>query len=483
VTAAPLHLDPDRVFDAEPSARRIARTLYEETAALPIVAPHGHVDPALLALDAPFPEPASLLVVPDHYLVRLLYSQGESMESLGVPTRDGTPSEQDPRAIWRRFAAHAFRFRGTPSGCWLDYELHELFGVRERLDATTADRIYDQIVERLASPEYRPRALFDRFNIEVLATTDAATDSLSHHAAIRDSGWPGRVIPTFRPDALFRIATPHWVEAHRTLEGAVGRPLTSYPDFVEALRARRATFAAHGATATDHAVLEPRTAWLDDQVADRLFARARAGEATPADQRDFEAHLLMVMAQLSCEDGLVMQLHPGAWRDHNPLVAARFGADRGADIPVTTEFTRNLAPLLGAFGNDARFRLLLFTLDETTYARELAPLAGHYPAVRLGPAWWFHDSIDGMMRYREHTSETATIWNTAGFNDDTRAFCSIPARHDLARRVDATWLARLVSRHLIDLADARVMARALAVELARDSYRFPAPASRPLATV
>ncbi|MCU0635057.1 MAG: glucuronate isomerase [Gemmatimonadaceae bacterium] len=471
----PLILDPDRVFDAEPQARRIARTLYEETAALPIIAPHGHVDPALLATNAPFPEPASLLVVPDHYLVRLLYSVGVPMEALGVPTRDGSSYEQDPRQIWRRFAAHAYRFGGTPSGLWLDYELAVLFGVRERLDATTADRIYDQIAERLTSPEYRPRALFDRFGIEVLATTDAATDSLEHHAAIASSGWTGRVIPTFRPDALFRIAAAGWGEAHRALEAVVGRALTTFGDFAAALRERRAVFARAGATATDHAVLEPRTAWLSDDAIETLFQRARAGHATADDQRAFEAHALMLMAQCACEDGLVMQLHPGAYRDHNPLVAARFGPDRGADIPVATEYTRHLAPLLGAFGNDARFRLVLFTLDESTYARELAPLAGHYPAVRLGPAWWFHDSVEGMLRFRERTSETATIWNTAGFNDDTRAFCSIPARHDLARRVDATWLARQVVRHLIDLDDARRIARALAVDLARETYRFAAP--------
>lgn len=477
MTSAPLRLDPDRVFDADPSTRRVARTLYEETAALPIIAPHGHVDPALLAEDAPFPEPASLLVIPDHYLVRLLYSQGVPMEALGVPTRDGTPVEPDPRVIWRRFAQHAFRFRGTPSGLWLDYELHELFGVRERLTADSADRVYDQIVERLASPEYRPRALFERFQLEVLATTDAATDSLAHHHAIAASGWSGRVIPTFRPDALWRIASPAWRDAHRALETVVGRSIETMDALVAALAERRAAFARAGAVATDHAVVDPHTQWLDDATAETLFQRARAGTATARDQAAFEAHLLMVSARQSCDDGLVMQLHPGALRDHNPLVAARFGPDRGADIPVATEYTRNLAALLGAFGNDARFRLVLFTLDESTYARELAPLAGHYPALRLGPAWWFHDSVEGMMRFRDHTSETATIWNTAGFNDDTRAFCSIPARHDLARRVDATWLARQVVRHLIDLDDARQMARALAVELARETYRLSAPAT------
>jgi glucuronate isomerase len=467
----PLRLDPDRVFDADPTVRRTARLLHEEIADLPIVSPHGHVEPALLADNAPFPEPTALLVIPDHYLVRLLYSLGVSMESLGIPTRDGTPVEPDARAIWHRFAAHASRFRGTPSGYWLDYEFYELFGVRERLDADSADRVYDQIAERLASPEFRPRALFDRFNIELLATTDAATDRLEHHERVRTSGWNGRVVPTFRPDALMRVAAPGWQDALTTLQALSGAPINSASAFFSALSERRRFFIEHGATATDHAVVAPRTGWLPEETVESIFQRAIAGTATAQDQAAFEAHFLMMMAQQSRDDGLVMQLHPGAWRDHNPTVARRFGPDRGADIPVATEYTRNLAPLLDAFGNDPSLTIVLFTLDESSYARELAPLAGHYPALRLGPAWWFHDSIEGMTRFRERTSETATIWKTTGFVDDTRAFCSIPARHDLARRVDANWLARLVSRHLIDLADARVMARALAIDLARAAYR------------
>ena len=470
----PLTLHADRFFDSDPAVRAVARSIYEETRGVPLICPHGHVDAGLLADDAPFPEPASLLIVPDHYIFRMLYSRGVPLERLGIRRRDGAWIESDPRRIWQTFAEQYHLFRGTPTGVWLDYELHELFGVRQKLDSESAHYIYDQIAERLAAPEFRPRALFEQFNIEVLATTDAASDSLEHHRAIRDSGvdWRGRVIPTFRPDALFQVANDGWRSALAALAGATSQSIGDLSTFVGALRTRRSHFKAHGATATDHGVVEPYTARLPADAADEIFQRAVAGQATAADQRAFQAHMLMEMARMSLDDGLVMQLHAGALRDHNRLVLERFGANMGADIPVATEYTRNLAELLNAHGNDPRFTLVVFTLDESTYARELAPLAGHYPAMRLGPPWWFHDSIEGMMRFRQQVTETAGIYNTAGFNDDTRAFCSIPARHDLSRRVDANFLGRLVARHVIDLDDARAIARALAGELARETYRL-----------
>jgi glucuronate isomerase len=467
-----LILHEDRFFDPEPTVRRVARSLYEETCRLPIVSPHGHVDAAVLADDRPFPEPTALIVQPDHYVFRMLYSQGVPLERLGIPTRDGTPVEQDPRRIWRLFAESCYLFRGTPTAAWLDYQLFHVFGVRKRLTGTTAAAVYDEIREKLATPEFRPRALFERFNIEVLATTDGATDALDSHRRIRESGWRGKVIPTFRPDAAFRLAAPDWRAELDRLSGLHGRPITDYATFRRALEGRRAFFRSLGATATDHDAEEPWTERLPDEEAERLFQRGRGSDATPADQRRFQAHMLMEMARCSTEDGLVMQLHAGSLRDHHRPFLERFGPNTGADIPVATEYTRNLRNLLNAHGADPRFRLIVFTLDEATYSRELAPLAGHYPALRLGPPWWFHDSIEGMLRYRQRTTETAGIYNTAGFNDDTRAFCSIPARHDLARRVDATWLARLVARHVVDLAEAREMARALAYDLARDAYRF-----------
>ncbi|AHG93152.1 Glucuronate isomerase (plasmid) [Gemmatirosa kalamazoonensis] len=472
---APLVLHPDRYFDPDPAIRRVARALYEETHALPLICPHGHVDPAILATNAPFPEPTALLLVPDHYIFRMLYSQGVPLDALGIPTVDGSTVETDARKIWRLFGSHYYLFRGTPTGIWLDNELHDVFGVRVKLSAESADRVYDEIAEKLASPEFRPRALFERFDIEVLATTDAASDPLPHHQAIRASDWAygaRRVVPTFRPDAVLRIARPSWPHELAALARAHGAPITSFEAFLAALAERRRYFQTLGATATDHAVLEPWTARQTPETMEALFQQARRGEATAADQRTFEAHLLIELARLSTEDGLVMQLHPGSWRDHNAPIAARYGPDKGADIPVATEYTRNLQALLAAHGNDPRLTLILFTLDETTYARELAPLAGHYPALKLGPAWWFHDSLEGMRRYREQVTETAGVYNTVGFNDDTRAFCSIPARHDLARRVDANWLAGLVARHQLDLADARELARALAYDLAKQTYKF-----------
>jgi glucuronate isomerase len=425
----------------------------------------------------------------------MLYSQGVPLESLGVAPLDGKPPavETDPRKVWQRFADNYALFRATPTRAWLEYELHEVFGVGEQLNGATAQRVYDGIAERLASPEFRPRALFRRFNIEVLATTDAPADTLEHHRRLQEAEGElgGRVIPCFRPDALFQIASASWPAELERFARASGRAIGSYADFRVALAQRRLDFKALGATATDHAVVAPRTERRGESdgapaglrvtalpthgqadPVERLFAKARAGAATADDQELFEAHLLMEMASLSLDDGLVMQLHAGSLRDHNRRVYERFGTDRGGDIPVATEFTRNLRPLLNAYGNDARFRLIVFTLDESTYSRELAPLAGHYPALVLGAPWWFHDSIEGMTRFRQRTTETAGIYNTAGFNDDTRAFCSIPARHDLARRVDANYLAGLVARHIVDMADAREMATALAYTLAKRAYRL-----------
>jgi glucuronate isomerase len=467
-------LHPDRFFDPDLTVRRHARSLYEGTRDLPIVSPHGHVDPATLALDRPFSDPAQLLVIPDHYVLRMLYSQGVPLEALGVPPRDGGAFETDPRRIWRAFAERWCLFRGTPTGAWLEHELYLVLGVTRKLDPSSADRVYDEIADKLRAPEFRPRALFRRFGIEVLATTDAATDALEHHRALAAVAWGGRLIPTFRPDALFAVAAPGWSAEVDRLAAVSGEPVRDLAALVRALEGRRAWFRSNGATATDHGVEVPLTHRLEPEEAEAIFQRALAREADATDQRRFEAHMLMEMARMSAGDGMVMQLHAGALRDHNRELLRRFGPNLGGDIPVATEYTRNLQELLNAHGNDPRFRLVLFTLDESTYSRELAPLAGHYPALRLGPAWWFHDSLEGMRRMRERTVETAGLRNLAGFNDDTRAFCSIPARHDLARRVDANWLAGLVARHVIGLDDAREMARALAYDLVRDTYRFAA---------
>lgn len=467
-------LHEDRYFDPDPVIRRHARELYNETCTLPIISPHGHVDPAVLAKNDAFADPASLIVTPNHYILRMLYSRGVRLESLGVRRLDGNAAEAetDPRKIWQTFADNWHLFRATPTRAWLEYELGDVFGVKENLDSRTAQRVYDAIDERLRSAEFRPLALLEKFNIEVLATTDAPADKLEHHEALRKMGLATRVIPTFRPDGVFRIADPGWRKELERLENVIGRPIRSGAELVDALARRRIAFKAMGAKATDHAVVSPRTERLSNKDADHLFQAALRGKATTEDQSRFEAHLLMEMARLSVDDGLVMQIHAGALRNHDEELYRGFGPDLGGDIPVSTEFTRNLQPLLNAYGNDARFRLIVFTLDESTYSRELAPLAGHYPSMLLGAPWWFHDSMEGMHRFRQLTTETAGIENTAGFVDDTRAFCSIPARHDLARRLDANYLGSLVARHVIDMVDARQMARALAYDLAKQAYRL-----------
>ncbi len=464
-------LHEDRYFDPNPVVRDIARGLYQHVAGLPLVCPHGHVDPKMLADDAPFPDPAALLVIPDHYVTRMLYSQGVPLERLGVPSLDGTPIETDPRAIWRLFAEKFYLFQGTPTGCWMTHELEDVFGVREPLHAQTADAIFDHIVRQLAQEHFKPRQMFRRFNIEVLCTTDAATDTLEHHQRLHADGFTS-VKPTFRPDLAINILHPSWHAEIDRLGRLTGGPVTTFARFIAALEDRRRFFKSMGATATDHAALTPYTSRLSDYDAEAIFARALTGEATPDDLHVFGGHMLMDMARMSVEDGLVMQLHPGSWRNHNRQVFERFGPDRGCDIPIQTEYTRNLLPLLNAYGNDPRFRMVLFTLDESTYSRELAPLAGHYPAVRLGPPWWFHDSLEGMERFRRHATETAGLYNTAGFNDDTRAFPSIPARHDLCRRVDANFLANLVARHVIDESAANSAIVDLSYHLAKDTYRL-----------
>lgn len=468
-----IHLPPDRYFDPDPTQRKVAMELYAAVAHLPIVSPHGHVDPRLFADEsATFGTPADLLIIPDHYVFRMLYSQGIPLEELGVPRVDGGPVEQDHRRIWQRFAEHFYLFRGTPSGMWLTHELHDVFGIEDKLNGRTAQAIYDQIADKLASPEFRPRRLFERFNIEVLCTTDAATDTLEYHRQIRASGWSGRILPTFRPDAVINILTEGWHEQINRLSEVSGIAVTSYKAFIRALEQRRQFFISMGAHATDHAALTPYTEELSEAEAEAIFTRALRGQATAEDETRFTAHMIMESARMSIEDGLVMQFHTGSYRNHNQLIFERFGRDKGCDIPVRSEFTQNLRPLLNKYGNDPRLTLILFTLDEATYSRELAPLAGHYPALKIGPAWWFHDSLNGMMRYRQQICETAGLYNTVGFNDDTRAFPSIPARHDLSRRVDANWIAGMVVRGVIDMEDAHEMIVDCAYRLAKRAYKF-----------
>ncbi len=468
-----IDLPEDRFFGPDPRQKEIALELYRSVARLPIVSPHGHVDPSLFTdPDYSFGSPVDLLIIPDHYVFRMLYSQGVPLESLGVPRIDGGPVETDHRKIWQIFADHFHLFRATPSGVWLASELVEIFGVREKLNSRTAQDIYEQIAEKLASDDFRPRRLFERSNIEVLCTTDAASDTLEHHAAIRKSGWSGRILPTFRPDAVVNLETPNWRAQIEKLSQASGIDVHDYHSFIQALEQRRAFFKEMGAKATDHAALTPYTTELPTEQAEAIFQDALKGSLSPAEAQQFMGHMLMEMARMSSEDGLVMQLHPGSYRNHNRTLFETFGLDKGADIPTASEFTRNLLPLLNKYGNSPRLSLILFTLDETGYAREMAPLAGHYPALKLGPPWWFHDSLNGIQRYLDSVMETAGLYNTTGFNDDTRAFCSIPARHDLWRRACANWVAGLAARKIVDMEDAQEMILDLAYRLVKQAYHL-----------
>ncbi len=467
-----LILDENRFFDSDPVIRKTALELYQNVKNLPIVSPHGHCDPKWFAENKPFSDPTELIIIPDHYVFRMLYSQGILLESLGIPTVDGSPVEQDHRKIWQIFADHFYLFAGTPTGAWLNHEFYHVFGIREKLTSETAMSIYDQIQEKLQQPEFKPRALFDKFNIEVLTTTDGAADTLEYHRQIRESGWQGKVIPCFRPDAVTDLANPNWKNNIAELGEVCGFEIDSFAKFIRAIEERRQFFKSMGAVSTDQGVFSPYTHELSPTEAETIFARALQGKATSEDAALFTAHMLMEMARMSIEDGLVMQIHPGSFRDHNQVIYQKFGKDKGCDIPVQTEYTKNLRELLNKYGNDSRLTLILFTLDETTYSRELAPIAGHYPAVKLGPAWWFHDSIQGMQRFRENVTETAGFYNTAGFNDDTRAFPSIPARHDLSRRVESNFLANLVAMHIIDFDDAAEISHALAYDLVKKAYKL-----------
>ncbi len=446
--------------------RRIAREIYDEVCGLPIISPHGHTDPAWFATNAPFGNAAQLLLQPDHYLLRMLYSQGVRLEQLGI----GAPA--DPREAWRILAENYALFRGTPSRLWLDWVFAEVFGLDVRLEGETADLYYDRITEALESDAFRPRALFERFGIEVIATTESPLDTLDQHRSIRESGWRGRVVTAYRPDPVVDPEFEGFAANLSALSVLTGENCHDWRGYLSAHRKRRAFFAAMGATSSDHGHPTARTADLSSAEAEALFGKIVAGDFSEGDAELFRAQMLTEMAAMSQDDGLVMQIHPGSFRNHNAKLFAVHGRDKGADIPTRTDYVAALKPLLDRFGNERDFTLILFTLDESAYSRELAPLAGHYPCLRLGPAWWFHDSPEGMRRFRRMTTETAGFYNTVGFNDDTRAFLSIPARHDVARRIDCGFLAELVAEHRLELDEAHEVARALSYDLAKAAYRL-----------
>lgn len=467
----PLQLVEDRFFPKDASTRALARRLYETVREAAIISPHGHTDPEWFATNQNFTNATDLLLVPDHYVLRMLYSQGVPLEALGVSKR-GEKSEADPRKAWRIFADHYYLFRGTPSRIWLDHVFSEVFGLKVCLSPETADIYFDEITDALQTEAYKPRAILDRFNVAFLATTEGALDPLTHHQKIIADGWGERVVTTFRPDDVLDASRPDFAQNVITLGELTGEATKTWTGYLNALRARRAYFKLHGATATDHGHPTAATADLPQDDASRLFELCRTGGASADEQELFRAHMLTEMARMSLEDGLTMQLHPGSFRNHNQSLFEHFGPDKGADIPQRISYVDALQPLLNAVGNERDFELILFTLDESTYARELAPLAGHYPCLRLGPSWWFHDSLEGMLRYRRNVTETAGFYNTAGFNDDTRALLSIPARHDLARRMDARFLAELVVEHRLEEAEALELIQTLTTGLVKDAYQL-----------
>jgi glucuronate isomerase len=465
-------LDENRLFPLEPTARAVAAELYKTVKNLPIISPHGHTDPRWYAENKPFPDPAQLFVTPDHYVFRMMNSQGIPLEKLGVPFADGRTVETDGRKIWRLFAENYYLLRGTPSRMWLDHAFQEVFGLTDRLSATTSDTFYDHIADCLTKPEFRPRALFDSFGIEVIATTDSPLDDLRWHQMINDSDWNGRVVTAYRPDAVVDPEKPDFVANIEKFGELAGVDAMNWQGYLDAHRNRRAYFKKFGATSTDHGHPTARTENLSQDQAAILFNKVLSGNFSADEADAFRGQMLTEMARMSLDDGLVLQIHPGAWRSHSDYMADHLGPDKGFDIPRRTDYVQALKPLLDAVGMEPDLSTILFTLDETSYARELAPLAGVYPCLKLGPAWWFYDSAEGMRRFRETTTETAGFYNTVGFNDDTRAFCSIPARHDVARRVDCAYLATLVRTGRLDEDEAYELAHDLSYRFAKQAYKL-----------
>lgn len=467
----PLFLHDDRLFSSDPVQRGLARELYATVKDMPILSPHGHTDPQWFADNSAFENATALFLAPDHYIYRMLYSQGIDMGAVGVGSKKGA-SSADPRAAWRVFAANQHLFRGTPTFIWMSHVFGQIMGFEEALDETTADFYFDRIGELLASEAYRPRALFERFNIELLATTEGPTDSLEHHAKIKASGWKGRVVTAYRPDSVIDPEHEDFQDKLKLFGQMTGEDVYSWKGYLAAHRQRRDFFMTMGATSTDHGHPTAQTANLSQSDTEDLFHRILKKNVFHEDAELFRAQMLTEMARMSLDDGLTMQIHPGSFRNHNLKVFGEFGRDKGADIPLPTNYVHALKPLLDVFGNEKNLTVILFTLDETSYARELAPLAGHYPILKLGPSWWFHDSPEGMMRFREQVTETAGFYNTVGFNDDTRAFLSIPARHDVARRVDSAFLGRLVAEHRLPLEDAADLIKALTYSLPKAAYKL-----------
>ncbi|WIB78307.1 glucuronate isomerase [Curtobacterium sp. MCPF17_002] len=474
-TATPLAPHPDRLFAADPGARAVARTVYAAVADAPIISPHGHVDAALIADDQPFADPASLLITPDHYVLRLLHANGVGLEALGRADLSGTGTVPPGRTMWRQLAEHWDDFLATPVRYWFETELHDVFGLTEQPSAANADQQYDHIAALLQQPQMRPRALFDAFGIEVLATTDDPTADLAAHARLAaDPTFTGRVLPTFRADAVFDPSRSDWRHVVTSIGEAAGVDTGTHEGLLAALRARRRFFIEHGATATDTGVLDAGSTPLSSSERSRIHAAAMRGPSgvTAAEAVAYRRDMLYRWAEMSVEDGLVMQLHPGVIRNHHTPTLERFGPDTGHDLPAVGSFTEPLRPLLESFGTAPGFHLVLFTVDETVFSREIGPLAGFYPAVYAGAPWWFIDTPAAIGRYRSAITDSVSFTKTSGFIDDTRAYCSIPARHDMARRADAAYLASLVVTHELSEEDAVRTARRIVSDIPKATFKL-----------
>ncbi|MFF5792914.1 glucuronate isomerase [Paeniglutamicibacter sp. NPDC012692] len=438
---------PDRLLPADPAVRQIARELHADVESLPIISPHGHVDAAMIANDTPFPDPTALLLSPDHYVTRLLHANGVPLEQLRV----GGTSEVTALDAWKTFCRNWDLFDGTASGYWLRQEFVDVFGLDDLdISEATAEVTFKTLQAKIDEPGFRPRALMDSFNIEVLATTDDPLDPLDAHRALAaDPTFASRVLPTFRPDAYIKFWGAGFAQKADALIQTAGDGATGYDGYLRAMANRRRYFVEHGAVSSDHGSHSAATLRLSRGEAASLFEKGIAGTATMAEGYAFEAHMMYQQAAMAVEDGLVMTMHPGVHRNTHSSTLKKFGPDTGHDIPFSVDFSTGLQPLLEDFGTAKGFHFIPFTIDETVFSREIAPLAGFFPSVYIGAPWWFLDAPDAMMRFRSAVTETAGFSRSSGFIDDTRAFCSIPARHDASRRIEASFLARLVAEHRI----------------------------------
>jgi len=339
--------------------------------------------------------------------------------------------------------------------------------------AETADEIYDRIDALLKTDAFRPRELFDHFNIQFIATTDDPCDDLHFHQALAaNQEWQRRIVPTFRPDKYLEPLKETWKADVDLLGELSGVDTGSYAGWVAAMENRRAYFKANGAVSTDHSHQDAEAEPLDAAEAELLYAAARAESIAADDAARLRKDFVFQQARMASEDGLVMTIHPAVARNHHIPTFEKYGADVGCDFPISVEFVRALKPMLNAFGTNPNFQLIIFTMDETVYSRELGPMASFYPSVYAGVPWWMIDAPDATARFRRAITETCGFGKTTGMIDDTRALLSIPARHDMARRLDCGYLAELVGDHRLSMDEAMDTAHDLVAVQSQRAFKL-----------